>query len=143
MNKELGKEFPPGPERMNFLADNCDKIEKKGYMKSYSPEKVQELKEDLAVKSIKISEVEAKKKAATLEFNAELKPLKEEQATILRGIKERAEFVDDEDCYKFVDQEEKTVGYYNGNGDLIESRPAYPDELQGTIFQMKRTGTDN
>ena len=29
-------------------------------------------------------------------------------------------------CYKFVDQNEKTTGYYNGEGDLIESRPAKP-----------------
>jgi len=43
-----------------------------------------------------------------------------------------------------IDAEAREVGYYNQNGDLIESRPAYSEELQTTMFQViRKTGTDN
>lgn len=38
MQSELGKEYRNPTERMRFLKDNCDKVEEKFYMKSYSPE---------------------------------------------------------------------------------------------------------
>ncbi len=143
MEKTLGKEYTRSSERRAFLKDNCDCVVEKGYMKAFAPEKVTELKEKLAETSIEIGEIEEAKKAAAAQYNAELKPLLEEKSSILRGIKERAEYVKEE-CYKFVDQEDKMVGFYNSDGDLIESRPANPDELQGTIFQLgRKTGTDN
>lgn len=143
MEKSLGKEYLNPRERRAFLEDNCDGVVEKGYMKSFSHDKITELKERLAETSIEIGEIEAEKKTMTAQYNAELKPLKEEKSSILRGIKERAEFVKEE-CFKFVDQEERMVGFYNSDGDLIESRPANPDELQATIFQLgRKTGTDN
>ena len=63
--------------------------------------------------------------------------------TTLDGLKKKAEFVT-ERCFKFIDQEAREVGYYNENGDLIESRPAYSEELQTTLFQIgRKTGTNN
>lgn len=136
-------------EREAFLRDNSDEVVEMGYMKPFDTDKVSELKERLSEVSIEISEVEAEKKAATTQFNAQLKPMQEEKATILRGIKERAEYVKEE-CYKFIDNDEKMVGYYNSEGLLIESRPARPSELQSTIHQELRraevdvkTGTNN
>ena len=62
---------------------------------------------------------------------------------LLKDIKEKAVYAKEE-CFKFIEQEEKMVGYYNAQGDLIESRPATSDELQGTIFQIvRKTGTNN
>jgi hypothetical protein len=147
MQRHLGKEYENLAYRRKFLEDNADGVVEKGYMKPFATEKVVELKEKLAETSIEIGEIEAEKKAATTRYNAQLKPLRDEKATILRGIKERAEYVK-ENCYKFVDQEDRMVGFYNAEGDLIESRPAAPDELQGTIFQIKRNdrlknGTEN
>lgn len=69
--------------------------------------------------------------------------MNETRKSLLKGLKNKAEFVT-EPCYKFVDPETREVGYYNQEGDLIESRPAYPDELQSNIFQINRkTGTNN
>lgn len=141
MEKTLGKNYTNPAQRRAFLKDNCDCVVEKGYMKAFAPEKVSELKERLAETSIEIGEIETEKKVATAQFKALLKPLLEEKAEILRGIKQRAEYVKEE-CFKFVDQDEKMVGFYNAEGDLIESRPANPDELQTTIFQqLARTGT--
>jgi hypothetical protein len=143
MEKTLGKEYTNSQERKAFLRDNCDCVVEKGYMKPFAPEKIVELKENLSEVSIEIAEIDEAKDAAVAEFKAQLKPRLQNKAAILRGIKERAEYVK-EDCYKFVDQEDRTTGFYNSEGDLIESRPANPDELQGRLFPMNRmTGTND
>lgn len=143
MEKTIGKEYKNARDREAFLKDNCDKVEEKGYMKPYTPEELQGHKENLANVSIEIAEVEAEKKAQDAYFKGQLKPLIEQRAQMVSNIKSKSEYVK-EICYKFVDQEAKETGFYNADGDLIESRPATADELQPTIFSMARkTGTND
>lgn len=141
MNKYLGHEYVYLEERKAFLKDNCDRIEDAGYMKQFSPEQVTEMKERLAQVSIEINDIEEEKKAANDLFKEKLKPFAEEKHSLLTGIKHGAEFVT-ERCFVFIDQHEKMVGYYNEEGLLVSQRPATAKELQGTIFQIGRTGTD-
>ena len=92
---------------------------------------------------IEINDIEEEKTAAMKDFKARLEPLTTERKKTLEGLKKKAEFVT-ERCFKFIDQEAREVGYYNENGDLIESRPAYSEELQTTLFQIgRKTGTNN
>lgn len=143
MQKSLGKEYADERQRVSFLKDNCDSVEEKGYMKRYTPEQIQAMKEQLAETSIKINDIETEKKKVVKEFKTRVDPLLDERKGLLKGIKEKAEYTK-EICYKFVDQEAKETGFYNADGDLIECRPATADELQGTIFQINRkTGTND
>lgn len=143
MEKTLGKEYGNQSQRIAFLQDNCDAVEETGYMKRYTPEQIQAMKEDLAETSISINDLETEKKEIVKEFKEKTDPLREHRSTLLKGIKEKAIFTK-EKCFKFVDQEAKMTGFYNSEGDLVELRPANSDELQGTIFQMQRkTGTNN
>jgi len=143
MKKTLGKELPEGIQRTNFLKDNCDAVEEKGYMKPYTSEELQGHKENLANVSIEIAEIEAEKKAQDAYYKGQLQPLMEQRTRMVSNIKSKSEYVK-EICYKFVDQEAKETGFYNEDGDLIESRPTTADELQPTIFSMARnTGTND
>lgn len=143
MKRELGKDIPQGEQRKQFLADNADKVEKKEYMRSYTPEELQKLKESLSETCISINDIEEELNALKRSFAEKLKPLLAHKKEALEGLKKKAELVY-EDCYKFLDEETREVGYYNQNGDLIESRRAYTEELQTTIFSITRkTGTDN
>lgn len=137
MDKQLGVEYPAGQSRESFLKDNCDSVENKGYMKPFTTEKLAEMKENLAETSIQINDIELEKKAALAEFKHRTDPLVEVKKELLSGIKMKAEFVN-ELCYKFIDTDNKEVGFYNAEGNLIESRPAFADEMQSTIFQMNR-----
>lgn len=139
MDKQLGKEYPP-ENRIQFLKDNCDKVEKKTYMRRFSPDELRQKKDQLAETSITLSEIEDEKKLLLQDIKQREEPLKSEKKVLLSNIKHKAEEVKEE-CYKFIENDE--VGYYNADGDLIEQRPAYPDERQGTIFQISRTGTDS
>ena len=142
MQRELGIDIEQGAKRIEFLDTNCDAVEEKGYMKPFTPEQITEMKDMLASNAIEINDIEEEKKTVMDEFKKRLEPYKEEQKELLANIKNKAKFVN-EKCYKFVDPETRMVGFYNSEGILIESRPAYANELQGTIFQIKRTGTDN
>lgn len=143
MDRELGKDVEVGKKRVAFLMANCDTVEEKGYMKQYTPEELTRLKETLSDTSIIINDIEEEKKDVVAGFKERLDPLVKERKTIIEGLKKKAEYVT-EKCYKFIDKETREVGFYNENGDLIESRPAYIDEMQGTLFQINRkTGTND
>lgn len=142
MNRELGKDIQDPKSRVSFLSDNCDSIEQKQYMKRFTPEQLLKKKEELSDIAISINDIEVQKKETIKEFNDHLKPLIEEKKEILKGLKNKSEHVT-ERCFKFIDAETREVGFYNEDGELIESRPAYADELQGNIFQgLRKTGTE-
>ncbi len=143
MQRELGKDIKDPKQRISFLMDNCDSVEEKGYMKRFTPEQLLKMKEELSETAIKINDIEIEKKEVVKDFTAQLKPLIEDRSSILSGLKNKSEHVT-ERCFKFVDPELREVGFYNEDGELIESRPAYADELQGNIFQVvRKTGTEN
>lgn len=140
MEKYIGLEYSK-KQRELFLKDNCSTVEEKGYMKQFTPEQLNSHKENLANASIEIDEIEAEKKATAEFYKGKLKPLIEQRHQMISNIKAKAEYVR-EICYKFVDEVNKEVGYYNVEGQLIETRPANFDELQPTLFTLK-TGTND
>lgn len=142
MDKSLGKEYPP-EQRARFLKDNCEKVEETSYMKRYTPEELQQMKEQLSEVAIDINDIEEEKKEVVAGFKKRLEPLTDTRKELLTGLKQKAVLVT-ENCFKFVDREERMVGYYNAEGDLINARPCNSEELQGSIFQVLRnTGTEN
>lgn len=142
MQRELGKDIDP-MQRITFLNDNCDGVEERGYMKRLKPEEIREMKDELAETGIEINDIEEEKKEANKIFKARIDPLKVVRKSLLANIKQKAVYTK-ENCYKFIDQEERMTTYYNGEGDMIDSRPATADELQSTIFQgLRKTGTND
>lgn len=140
MDKFLGQDKSE-VERMNFLADNCDAVEEHGYTRRFSTDELNQKKENLANLSVEINDIEEEKKDAMDTYKDRLKPLNIDKKVLLDEIKKKSEFVNEE-CYKFIDHEEKIVGYYNRYGELVSSRPIMPQEMQKTIFQLK-TGTND
>lgn len=148
MNKTIGKDIPNLIQREQFIKDNADGVENKGYMKAYTPEELQGHKEELANVSIEIAEIEAELKRVQAEYKGRLKHLKGDRAKMVSNIKAKAEYVV-EPCYRLTDQEAKVTEFYNKEGDLVEERPATANEMQPTLFaarnfnQEDKTGTNN
>ena len=140
LDKELGKEYPL-EQREQFLSDNSDDVEKVSDSKAFSPEELAKQREDLTDAAIKLADIEEQKKEANAHFKELMKPLEQKKAVAIKNLKDKAMVVE-EDCYKFFDEETKMVGFYNKEGDLVSSRPAFPDELQKTIFaEIRSNGT--
>lgn len=66
--KTMGKDIANPIQREQFIKDNADKVENKGYMKPYTPEELQGHKEKLANVSIEIAEIEAEMKQVQAEY---------------------------------------------------------------------------
>ena len=126
----------------HLLEHNADAIEEIGYSRRFTPDELNERKEELADTSISISEIDEEKKASDAGFKLRRKPLDERKATLIEELKTKSQFVREE-CYKFIYHEERMVGFYNADGELVSSRPLMPQEMQKTIFSAMKTGTYN
>lgn len=142
MEKFLGQEVPEA-NRFAFLKDNADAIENVGYTRRYSPEELNEKKEELAKYAIEVSDIEEEKKLSAESFKERLKFPAAEKKRLIEQVKKSSEFVN-EDCAKFIDHESKQVGFYNRLGELVYSRAIAAQEMQKTTFSViRKTGTDN
>jgi len=141
MQKFLGQNIANAEERKDFLKANCNTIEEIGYTRRFTEQEMRDKKEQLANASISIHDTEAEKKEAAAHFKEILKPLTEQKDTLLRALKEKSEFVR-KDCYKFIEYEERLVGFYNDEGELVDARPILGQEIQRTFVPL-RTGTND
>lgn len=141
MEKVLGAGYT-GLQLKQFLTDNCENIEKRGYMKQFDPDQLSDMKEELSETAIGINDLEEEKKELARILKEKMSPLKAEKSRLLKLIKQKSEFVN-EDCFKFIDFDSREVGFYNADGLLIESRPMQSTEAQLTIKHSLKTGTHN
>jgi len=140
MERAMGQNIPE-EKRASFLRDNCDKVEEMGYMKSFTPDQITEKKDHLSEVAIKINDIESEKKETLKDFKQQLDPLTEQKVELVKSLKTKSEWVT-ENCYQFINHEERLVCYYNSQGLLVSSRPTRPEESQYTL-RIPRTGTNN
>ena len=142
LDKELGKAIAL-EERASFLEDNCDAVEEVTYSRAFEPEELALKREQLTDASIKIADIEEEKKEVMDGFKVRLKPLQEQKADAIKALRDKSQTVT-EKCYKFLDEETKMVGFYNKEGNLVSSRPAFQRELQKTIqMDIRKNGTSD
>lgn len=142
LDKELGKDIAL-EERASFLEDNCDAVEEVTYSRAFEPEELALKREQLTDASIKIADIEEEKKEVMDGFKERMKPLQEQKADAIKALRDKSQTVT-EKCYKFLDEETKMVGFYNKEGNLVSSRPAFQRELQKTIqMDIRKNGTSD
>ena len=141
IEKELGKDYSL-EEREEFLSNTCDGTEDVSYSRVFTPEELAKQRELLTDASIKLADIDEKKKAAMDQFKEQAKPFAEQRTKAINALRTKSETVT-EKCYKFFDEETKMVGFYNKEGLLINSRPAFQNEMQKTVFADMREGTNN
>lgn len=140
MQKELGQDLSQRG-RLELLQTNCEKVENIGYNRDFTEEEIVSMKEELSESTIQSKSLNAKKKEAARVYKDLLKPVSEKISKLADNLKNKSQFVE-EDCFKFVDTDDRMVGYYNSDGILVDSRRARPEELQGNVFQLPKTGTN-
>jgi hypothetical protein len=141
IKKELGKEYSL-EEREEFLSNTCDVTEDVSYSRVFTPEELAKQRELLTDASIKLADIDEKKKAAMDDFKEQAKPYAEQRTKAINALRTKSEAVT-ETCYKFFDEETMMVGFYNKEGNLVSSRPAFQNEMQKTMFADLREGTNN
>lgn len=142
LDSELAKNVPL-EDRAQVLEDSCDAVEDVTYSKPFTPEELALKREQLTDASIKIADIKEEKKQVMDGYKEQLKPLQTQKEDAIKALRDKSQTVT-EKCYKFFDEDTKTVGFYNKEGNLVNSRPAFKQELQKTIFSvMRKNGTED
>jgi len=111
----------------------------------FSTEALAEMREEYVNRSAEIANTEEQKKAAIAEFDKKLKPLKLENGTLLREI--RQGYVENEKrVFDFKDFDQGMVFTYDETGRLLSSRRMNPQDRQTVIKTLSiddgATGTN-
>ena len=126
---------------MNYK-ESCDKVvENFSYFKKFTPAELEEMKDELAEKSIELNAIEADFRDVKKMHKDRVKPIKNAVVSILGHIKDKGITVVEE-VYQINDHESNRAFFYNSNGEEVFSRPLKADEKQKTIFSIERTGTN-
>lgn len=136
MERTLFKDLSPA-ERLRALEANCDRLEEADYMKQFTHDDILGFKEELSEVSIVLSDIAIEKAEVNKEFAERAKEPGKRKAEVLRYIKDKAVSVK-EQCYVFLNQEDNTAYFFNGEGDQVFSRPLLPKERQKTFYGQLR-----
>lgn len=126
-------------ERISFLENNSLKIDSGNYMKTLSEEEVAARKDGLADTSIRLNDLDEELDKVKDEFKKQMKPLKEQIATLLKDIRHGQTLVSG-NLYHLPNHESGYMESYNDEGELINTRKLFPNERQGSVFQIGKTG---
>jgi hypothetical protein len=129
---------------MNYK-DSCDKVVKNfSYFKKFTPSEMDEMKDNLADKSIELNALEEDYEEIKSDHKAKTKPIKKAISGLLENIKAKGQTISEE-VYQINDYENNRALFYNKEGEEVFSRPLKADEKQTTIYSMarKKTGTNN
>lgn len=135
----------PVEQRAQILRDSCDQIVERSYTRKFDQEEINERRADLANVAIQKADLLAEIRA---DYKGKIKPLEERIVKLRDELKAGGDWIKGE-CYKFVDEEEKMVGFYSPEGYLLEQRTMTQEEGQRNVFRairgnaMDKTGTDD
>lgn len=136
MNEFIGNGGESPKEILEILQSNADGTEPMQYVRYFSEDELAEKNEKFLSQSIEFEKLSDDLAVIKKQFKGKMDPLKAENRELLTMLKDKGESLK-EDVYKFIDQEEKAVGYYSKEGKLIHSRPIRRDEItQGSLFKM-------
>lgn len=141
MKKQLFQNESPH-ERRELLSNTADGVEEQTYMRELNPDELSFHQNEFSQSSIEIAKLNDELAEKKKEFKEKLSPYKAVCLKSLQCIKLKHEEVKGK-VYRICDQESKMTGYYNEDGELINSRPMTKDEFQLTIASATRTGTNN
>lgn len=142
MEKELLKTTPL-PMRAEILRNSCYKVlENEFYTRKLEEEEVAEAKTELFEKDVEIESIEEELKELKASYSKKMKDLYARRSELIKTI--QFESVSQRGTvFLMDDQQSGIMGTYDVNGFLINSRPMKPDERQGSLLTIMRTGTDD
>jgi signal recognition particle GTPase len=142
MEKELLKTTPL-PMRAEILRNSCYKVlENEFYTRKLEEEEVAEAKTELFERDVELESIEEELKELKASYSKKMKDLYARRSELIKTI--QFESVSQRGTvFLMDDQQSGIMGIYDVNGFLINSRPMKPDERQGSLLTIMRTGTDD
>lgn len=123
---------------MKITKDTADKIEKFGYMRKFTADELQQMKENLSNESIEKNDLELELKEIAKDLNDKIKGKKKSIKVILHNLKHKAEYVNEECCVELDNVSGYAIYFSAETGEEVGRRPLTPEERQTTIFTESR-----
>ncbi len=129
-------------ERLTLLKENARSISKMNVPYIFSPEELDEMRCSHTEIVTDIEEKDEAKKQFVKSINEETKPMKKRAHELRKEI--RAGKIDvEKEVYEFEDHDNNQMNYFDGEGELVYSRPMKPAERQYRIKPVVQTGTND
>lgn len=142
MEKELLKTTPL-PMRGEILRNSCYKVlDNEFYTRKLEQEEVAECKTELFERDVEIQQIEEELKEVKSDYAKRIKDLYGRRSELIKTI--QFESISQRGTvFLMDDQPNGLMGIYDVNGFLINQRPLKPEERQGSLLSVLRTGTDD
>lgn len=140
--KELMLSDTPVEQREQILRDSCDQIVERSYTRKFTGAELAAKRTEYCDVAERLNALKQDLAEVSADLKGKMKPLVERMEGLLDEINARGEFVRG-DCFKFIDSDEKKVGFYDPNGYLVEERDMTHEERQRTVFMSVRNGTND
>lgn len=127
--------------RKDTLEGVAYKVVERSYTKHLTLEDLEDKKSELAEISIKLDELETKKKELMAEMKKEMETPSQVKKELLKAIKFQAEEREGV-LYYMDDQEGGMMHIFDDTATCVEVRALRQDERQTSIHTMHKTGTD-
>lgn len=141
MNKQDLKDFLAKYDtvdaKVTALQDAADGVEKISYVRRLTADELRDKRYKLSEAVISIKDLLAEKKKLNDEIKLREKPLSTLKEELTVTIKRKAEDANEE-CFKFLDEENHLAIFYNDRLEVVLERPMFAEEYQTNIFQLKR-----
>lgn len=137
MELEMFKDLSPA-ERKDMLDAQADEVTEELYLKPFDNDGAQKARERYCQLNLQLADIKAEEDEAKARFKEMRDPLKREADQILGNLKQGGVYVTGK-LYKLIDKDERAVGFYNEDGDLVSQRKALPKEVMAqSIFGVVR-----
>ena len=120
-------------ERVKQLEKTCYTKGEENYSRTLTESEIEREKGYYVENGARLKDVEAEAKASAESFNAKKTAIKKEMDEQLERVQTRSRKVYDT-LYGVVDNENKTMQFFDKYGELISSRKLTPDEYHGKLF---------
>ena len=147
MDLQLFQDLEP-KERAEMLDAQADEVTEENYLLPYNNEEMRLQRKQYVDLSLEMKQITDEENEMKEQFKERKAPVKKCLDNVLANIKQGGEYVKGK-LYKIIDQDERVVGFYNENGELVSQRKALPSELNSpTLFTHLRvsgqkTGTND
>ena len=124
-------------DRRDNLQAMAHSVEETTYYKQLTPEELEAKQDKFIENTMKINEIETKKKSFVESAKKEQKPLTVENGELLQSLQTKSEKVEGI-LYHIDDQDSGMMNSYDEDGNFISSRRLRPDEKQSSIFKIAK-----
>jgi len=128
----------------DHLESIADRVEKYSYMRQFTPDELEDMRVQLADKSIELKGYREELKKLSESVKVKMKPVDSEVNRLLNNLHMKAESIT-EDCFVELDQDTGAAIYYSKeSGEEVGRRALFANERQTTIFTaLRKEGTTN